>query len=173
MAELITPAYRALQRRLHRRGYGGKGWAWAATVDALAAQYHCTTVLDYGCGEGTLKSHLLEIARRPLIVDEYDPAIEGKEDDPLPAEFVVCTDVLEHVEPECLDAVLTHLRARTRLAAFVVIATRPGNKRLADGRLAHLTVQPGRWWSLRLRLSGWTILNEMATGREWIGVLTP
>lgn len=170
---LITESYAALQRELHRRGYGGRGWKWAATVCELAARYQCRTILDYGCGEGTLKQKIAQIDP-DLAVAEYDPAIAGKEADPKRADLVVCTDVLEHIEPFLLDAVLAHLRARTRTIAFVVIATRPGNKRLADGRLAHLTVKSGRWWEVRLRLGGWTIVDTTGTTpRAWVGVLRP
>lgn len=36
------------------RGYGNGGHVWAETVRGLAEQYDCWSVLDYGCGRGTL-----------------------------------------------------------------------------------------------------------------------
>jgi 2-polyprenyl-3-methyl-5-hydroxy-6-metoxy-1,4-benzoquinol methylase len=72
---------------------------------------------------------------------------------PEPAHVVVCTDVLEHVEPAYLDDVLRHLAECTVTVAHVVIATKPdGNKRLADGRDPHLIVRPAEWWRAKLNL---------------------
>jgi hypothetical protein len=63
---------------------------------------------------------------------------------------VVCTDVLEHIEPELIDNVLDHLKDLTRKVAFLAIATRPARKNLADGRNAHLIIQPSSWWLAKL-----------------------
>jgi 2-polyprenyl-3-methyl-5-hydroxy-6-metoxy-1,4-benzoquinol methylase len=88
-------------------------------------------------------------------VREYDPAIAGKEASPAPADLVVCTDVLEHVEPELLDHVLDHLQGLARRLLFLVVATRSAKKTLEDGRNAHLIVEPDAWWrdTLERRLS--------------------
>lgn len=150
--DLISPAYVALQHELHARpnGYGGKGDTWAEAVLALVDQIGASSVLDYGCGQGALKRAL--VARKPahVRVDEYDPAIPGKDGPPLFADLIVCTDVLEHVEPERLENVIAHLRALAKRAVFAVIALRPSNKMLADGRNAHLIVESADWWIARL-----------------------
>ena len=80
----------------------------------------------------------------------YDPAIEGLDAPPNPADIVVCGDVLEHVEPQCLDAVVDDLRRVTKKAALLVVATRPAVKTLADGRNAHLIVESADWWLPRI-----------------------
>jgi FkbM family methyltransferase len=97
--------------------------------------------LDYGCGKQTLAAALPD-----LRVIGYDPAVPGLDAPPQPADLVVCTDVLEHVEPELIDNVLDDLCRVAKKAAFVTVATRPAVKTLADGRNAHLTVQPLAWW---------------------------
>ena len=51
---------------------------------------------------------------------------------------MICTDVLEHIEPDCLQAVLGHLRQVSREYTFVNISTRAAVKSLHDGRNAHL-----------------------------------
>jgi hypothetical protein len=94
-----------------------------------------TDVLDYGCGKGNLG-----------IGRKYDPAIPEYAKDPDPADLVVCTDVLEHIEPECLEDVLKHIQSKCRKKAFFVISTRPAKKILPDGRNAHLIIQPSGWW---------------------------
>ena len=69
---------------------------------------------------------------------------------PNPADIVACTDVLEHIEPECLEDVLADLRQVTKRLGFFTIATRPAKKFLADGRNAHLIQQDAKWWIERL-----------------------
>src|SRR6185436_376305 len=77
----ISSGYRELQRELHARpnGYGGKGDKWAAGVLAVAAAYDASSILDYGCGEGTLAKALAAAGR---VCREYDPAVAGKDSRP-------------------------------------------------------------------------------------------
>lgn len=178
---LITPAYREMQRTLHAapRGYGQRGDKWAPVVRHLCAEYDAFSVLDYGCGQGALARVLRERDDLPGIrISEYDPAIAGKDGRPDFADLVVCTDVLEHVEPPCLDAVLAHLKMLARKAVFVVISTCETAKTLSDGRNAHLIVQDGLWWREKLRAAGFAALAPPSIARdrsdkEWVGVLLP
>jgi len=144
---LITKAYRRQQEAMHAdpRGYGGKGDKWAAHVAGLANEAFAATILDYGCGQGSLKRAL-----KGWDVAEYDPAIKGKSAAPDPADLVVCTDVLEHVEPDCIDAVLDDLRRVTLKRAFIVVSLVPAGKTLPDGRNAHILLQPKAWWAEQL-----------------------
>jgi SAM-dependent methyltransferase len=187
---LISPAYQQEQIILHRRpnGYGGKGKKWATAVQAIAWTHDCASVLDYGCGEGSLVTYLQAVNRTdefgckdfpPRCPDfrEYDPAIEGKDTLPEPADLVVCTDVLEHIEPEKLDAVLSHLKSLTKKVLFVVIATRPSGKTLTDGRNAHLILESSEWWHARMEAAGFIVQDHPPTSpllkpsREWVAVL--
>jgi hypothetical protein len=178
--DLISPGYLEEQQVLHAapRGYGGRGEKWAGIVLQVAYAYQCHSVLDYGCGQGTLAAMLRTLVRPDIYrVDEYDPAIAGKDAPPLFADLVSCTDVLEHIEPDRLDAVLGHLRTLARKAVFVVISLKPTNKRLRDGRNAHLIIRPAAWWKDRLRVAGFTLAPPPSAARvnpkEWTGVLLP
>lgn len=143
---LITDPYRELNRRLHAAGsYGRHGDKWAAEVAALARREQLTELLDYGCGQGSLCRALRGLAPE-LELHEYDPAIAGKERAPAPAPFVVCTDVIEHIEPDCLGSVLDDLQRLSLKYLFAVVSTRPAKKLLEDGRNAHLIVQPESYW---------------------------
>lgn len=175
--ELISPRYVELQRELHAdpRGYGGRGRKWSDVVSELVATYDAGSVLDYGCGQGSLGNELRE---RGIICREYDPAIPGKDDMPMFADLVVATDVLEHVEPDRLPAVLQHLRALARTAVFVVVSTVETAKVLSDGRNAHLIVQPAEWWIQQIEAAGFRLEPPPASARkkpekEWLGVLLP
>lgn len=158
---LITPEYRALNLELHARvpSYGTGGHKWADVVRGLVEETGAKSVLDYGCGKGTLKKAL-----RPITVYEYDPAVPGKETLPESAGVVVCTDVMEHVEPECTDAVIAHLCRLATRAVFVVVSCREGGKRLADGRPAHINVQPQAWWHERFTAAA--PFEQLASGED-------
>jgi hypothetical protein len=176
--DLISADYLKTQRALHAapRGYGGKGAKWAAAVAELARQFRAASVLDYGCGQGSL-AIALRAAPLGLEVREYDPAIPGKNAMPAPADLVVCTDVLEHIEPELLDNVLRHLGDLANTVVFAVIATRPASKTLADGRNAHLTIEDAAWWTRRLTAVGFDVTPGPASpsakpSREVVVLLT-
>lgn len=136
---MISEQYRRMNAALHtaKPEYGNNGHVYASAVAELITDYG-GTVLDYGCG----KARLSEVI--PCAC--YDPAVERFSAMPGPADIVVCTDVLEHVEPEHLDRVLDHIKALTRKAALIVVALRKAKKSLADGRNAHLIIESDQWW---------------------------
>lgn len=162
---LISPEYLEQQRELHSRGnYGISSGRWAPAIINLKQSYGCSEILDYGCGTGQLKAALGPVVR------EYDPCLPGKDTDPAPADMVVCTDVLEHIEPPLLDEVLSHLASKVKKVLFFTIALRPAGKFLADGRNAHLIVEPADWWHERLS-KHFTIIDWNAReGHEVAGV---
>lgn len=144
--ELISPAYRDLNQEAHQRypHFGATSGRHAKTVVDLIERVKPATVLDYGAGKGTLGKEV-----RPRVsVDwrEYDPAMPGIDAPPEPADLVICTDVLEHVEPDCLDAVLDDLRRVTKGTLLLIVATRFASHCLADGRNSHLIVEKDEWW---------------------------
>lgn len=182
---LITFAYLREQVWLHAtpKGYGAKGGKWAAAAAAIAREYRATSVLDYGAGQGGF-AEALRCAPLGLDVREYDPAIAGKDLLPDPADLVVCTDVLEHIEPALLPNVLAHLRELTVKAAFLVVALDPSNKQLTDGRNAHLIQESPVWWSAQISAAGFVLVpidsvpmpphyTELKRAKRWIAVGVP
>lgn len=165
--DFITPAYRALLERAHKGGkWGADGAKHAKAAEDFYRELKAATLLDYGCGEGRLRLALSAI-ENPIRVLEYDPGIDAKAGLPKPCDLVVCTDVLEHVEPEKLDNVLDHIFRISGLGAYLVIATRPANAVLADGRNAHLIVKPAAWWIDQIKKSPWQISNvQEREGRD-------
>src|SRR5215467_683440 len=158
---LISPEYLELQKELHSRGdYGVSARKWTKRVNELAEVLSVRSLLDYGCGQGLLSRQLPVTFDRIYQVREYDPAVLGKSSPPEYADLVYCGDVLEHVEPRFLEAVLDDLKRLARVAVFLMIATRPAMKYLADGRNAHLIVEPAFWWLRRLQ-ERW-ITNEFS-----------
>jgi hypothetical protein len=146
-AELVSPDYCATLAKMHaRERWGADGHKHIEAVRALIEQLAPSTILDYGCGREELARAL-----SPMRVSGYDPGLPGKAGLPKPCELVVCTDVLEHVEPERLDNVLSHLSALSAKALYLVIATRPANATLPDGRNAHLIVRDAEFWLAKLK----------------------
>lgn len=156
MGELISEDYRGLNADLHarHRDYGARGFLWRDRVATILAEEAPRSILDYGCGKGSLKAALWP----GFNVHEYDPAIPGKDAEPAPAELVVCTDVLEHIEPDRLEAVLEHLQKVTKAKLLFSICTVPAQKTLRDGRNTHLSLHDAVWW--KVALDRWFALDE-------------
>jgi hypothetical protein len=145
---LITPEYMEIQKKLHESQQGHYGTGVHLDKCSEFIRTHAkpdSTILDYGCGNGALKKELAE-----FDVREYDPCVEGKDDRPDRADFVVCADVLEHVEESCIENVIAHIRELTKNLALIVIDCKPAQKTLSDGRNAHILIKPPYWWREKL-----------------------
>jgi hypothetical protein len=163
----ITPEYLAQNRKLHEAGfYGLSGQRWTQIVLTICEAVSSRDVLDYGCGQRTLERDL------GFAIRNYDPCIPGLDAMPAPADVVACTDVLEHIEPECLDAVLDDLQRVTRKIGFFVIATRPAKKVLPDGRNAHLIQESLQWWLPKLA-ARFTVARVQEMSGEFLVVVRP
>ena len=76
----------------------------------------------------------------------YDPAIPEYAAEPTPVDLLVCTDVLEHVEPLYLTNVMEHIDSLVLRGVYLNIACRPAKRVLADGRNAHILVRNPEFW---------------------------
>ena len=165
---LISDAYRDEQKALHARGnYGTASLGYGGIVTKLCNQIGADTLLDYGCGS---MQNLKKVLGVPVEYAGYDPAVPAFSAAPAPADLVVCIDVLEHIEPECLEAVLSDLRRCTEAFAFVTVHTGPAVKVLSDGRNAHLIQQPLEWWFPKFH--EFTIQSIQRTPDGFFAVLT-
>ena len=166
--QLITETYRQLNSKLHKENkkYGTVGKLYVSDILKLCRSYNTQDVLDYGCGKNTLADNL------PFAINKYDPALPEFAELPLPADIVVCTDVAEHIEPELLDNVLSHLRDLTQKVCYITCATVAAVKNLDDGRNAHLTVQNADWWKDRVSLF-FTVVNMHVNDVQGVFVMEP
>lgn len=140
------------------RGWGNGGKYAHKPALEFASQIGARSILDYGCGQGFLKKGIPDT----IEVREYDPGIIGKDAPPEPADLVVCTDVLEHVEPEHVVTTLADLRHLALRGLYAVISCGAANLILTDGRNAHLTIQPPEWWLDQLRDAGFLVERSEA-----------
>ena len=119
----------------------------------LKKKHGSCAVLDYGGGHGLL---IPAITKAFPDVDgvtyhEYDPFVAGKDAEPAPADLIFCGDVMEHVEPQCVDAVFKHIAGLTRQIVIFQISLIHAAKTLPDGRNAHLCVKKPDWWLSYIR----------------------
>jgi len=166
----ISDDYRNAQKQLHENpNYGVASLQYAPIVKEVIQQIGATSISDYGAGKCRLRMKLKELGLRKFRYFPFDPAFP-EYGEPKEAELVCCIDVLEHVEPLYLDAVLIDLRKITTGHGFFTIHTGPAVKTLADGRNAHLIQNPASWWLPKL-CDHFEILHLQASpGGFWIVV---
>lgn len=156
---LLSEQYRSEQARLHSMGnYGTASLQYGEMVSGIVERSGARTLLDYGCGS---MRNLAKVLDCEVVYEGYDPAVPAFAGDPDAADLVVCIDVLEHIEPECLDSVLDHLKDKTLKHVFFTVHTGPAVKTLSDGRNAHLIQEPAAWWLPKF-LQRWNLLQFQA-----------
>jgi len=151
--ELISNKYRKDNEQFHHDcfDYGGGGSRRLVQVCAVIDEYSSLHILDYGSGKGDLTKTLRGVYPHKLIY-EYDPCMEGKTSIlRIPYDFVICNDVMEHVEIEFLDNVLAHIESLTGGVCFFCIGLRPANKILPDGRNTHITLLSKEIWVSKIK----------------------
>ena len=173
--KLITDEYVSEMVRLHtsedpKQRYGDGSYNWAYLLCGIARLEQCKDVLDYGCGGGSLVRALNTAGVNCSGYDPGYPGLTGKLPD-FPRDLVVCLDVLEHIEPDCLDDVLAHIIGLARRRIFVAIATRPASKTLSDGRNAHLIQKEGVWWRNQFEIRRCKVRREWPAVGEWVALM--
>ena len=155
----ITPEYQSHLLGLHaKHEWGTTAGKYAGdTVLRLLKDFpEIKTILDYGCGEGTLKTWIEENGVTDKQWTLYDPGMEAFKEPPKGKfDLVITTDVLEHVEEEMLDAVLDNLRELTGRFLYSEIACYFCNVVFGDGPYAgqdlHINMKAPDSWFARLQ----------------------
>lgn len=150
---LISEEYKKMNQHLHKdhSNYGNQNHFLSqhlpSVCNALNKHYGYKSILDYGCGKGliidSLNKHLVS---HTYTVNGYDPCVSQFASQPEPADIVICTDVLEHIEPEKIESVLKHIKDLTGKICYLIIDLLPAQKNLPDGRNAHLIIAHPGWW---------------------------
>lgn len=163
---LISDHHRSLYRcHFDSRSAGSKPSRWQGVVEALAERFDARSIIDYGCA---IDASLSRFSTLPII--NYDPAISEYSALPERADLVVCLHVLEHVEEDCIDHVLEHLRGLAKKALFIAVSTESSTKTLPDGSPWHSFVKDAAWW--REKLVGFDEQRAMDARKEYVALLT-
>lgn len=108
------------------------------------------SILDYGCGKGTLIKEL-KLLYPDIEIFGYDPAIPGKDELPekLKVDLVINTDVLEHIPEEEIDTTISKIKSISNNVYFnlhhaLACAVLP------DGTNAHCTVRNKYWYNEKI-----------------------
>ena len=158
--KLISDEYRDILAWEHANTPGKWGHTAEMYVDTIVNHSAgITDWLDYGAGSGglniaTQKRH----SDKNISITEYEPS-RPNTTTPEPKPYVVCIDVLEHIEPDLIDNVLDDLQRVTVERGYFTISCRLAAKILKDGRNAHILVKPKEWWREKLE-TRFTILSD-------------
>ena len=148
---IITKTYQEQVKKMHngeakKIGFGVKP---PPKLIELLNNNQCQTILDFGCGKGTMMSEVQKKFPNKTRIG-YDPGVEKHNSYPEKVDFIYSVDVIEHIEPEFLDNVIERL-FQTADLQYHNIACHPAKKKLPDGRNCHLTIEPPSWWESKIR----------------------
>lgn len=128
-------------------------------------------VIDFGCGtgRGALKIHAVGL---PVLLVDFTmnsrdeeamrlPFVQWDLSEPMPfsAPFGYCTDVMEHIPPEQVDAVLGNIFRSAQKVFFQISLVDDYMGRLI-GQPLHLSVHPYGWWKEKLERLGSVLWSE-------------
>lgn len=148
---LVTDHYRSVLEKEHAQGeWGIMSLHFAARVANMMKLHRSKEVLDYGCGAGNLGKSL-KVIMPDVIVHNYEPGIPQYSHPPAPCKIVACIDVLEHVEPECLESVLNDLERVIEGYAVITVSCHLAMRVLNNGWNAHICIKTPQEWLEILR----------------------
>lgn len=145
---LVSQEYKELLQHEHANTeWGVMAGKMIKTLEEFLVTNEAKEVLDYGAGSSSFKNSL---SLKDITVYEYDPGVPGIDSIPEPKDFTICIDVLEHIEPNLIDNVLEDLARVTKKLGYFTIAMYPAQRKLKDGRNAHLIIEDTSWWMRKL-----------------------
>ena len=156
-----SSSYKKLLSQKHQDATWGSSSGVPEMARWCIEEHDVRSLLDFGCGKGIVTEQLK--AEYPHIdVLGYDPSTESILPDAV--EMVFSKDVLEHIEPELLEQVLSDLFRRTEKVQYHLIACHKAIHYLPDGRNAHLIIETPDWWQRLFRSMGFRIIQEAVEG---------
>lgn len=125
--------------------YGASGCLHFNEVCLLIDFLKPKTVMDYGCGKGTLIEQLKE-KYSDIVFYKYDPAIEEYNTLPVnKVDFLINTDVLEHIPENNIENVIREISSISD-NCFFNLHHGAAMFILPNGENAHCTIKPADWY---------------------------
>ncbi len=157
---MISDRYKKLLESVNGKENFGKRKNLPKFLEELINQHNPDSILDFGCGVGSL-INTLRIKYPQKNIQGYDPGninFINSFDNQI-FDLVISTDVLEHIEPEFLDETLEFLKNKSK-RFYHLIALEPSRVVLPDGRNAHLIIETADWWKEKFIKLGYKITFE-------------
>ena len=123
------------------------------------------TLIDLGCGTGRAGLSLHRAGLDVTLLDLWNGALDPDPKINLPFiegllwnipvvgakwSWFFCTDVMEHIPTEKVDAVLDNIARITTKGGYMQIALCPDSCGQYIGETLHLTLKPENWWTEKL-----------------------
>lgn len=159
----------------------------APKIKELMKKHHIRSIINFGCGKPDTyfnkKMRVKNVGVLPPMheylgkpyVRLYDPGVEEISQYPdMPAEMVICTDVLEHIPEPDIPWFLDELAELATKVLHVSIHLGPAMALLPNGENAHVTIRPAEWWEKKIaeaqkrckhRLT-WSIVKRYPIGED-------
>jgi len=138
------------------------------------------SVIDFGCGTGRPTQQFKTLGIQVVGVDFASncldtsvcvPFVQACLWEPLGmlAKYGFCTDVMEHIPENKVDAVLENILDCTEEGVFFQIATRPDGCGRLIGKKLHLTIHDADWWKNKLG-KYWATVNIGKSAGSFVAV---
>lgn len=148
-------------------------------VDTILEQLQPTgRIVDFGCGTGRAAARITAKGHDVLLADFAPncrddeaaelPFVEIDLAEPMPIreQFGYCIDVMEHIPPAQVDAVIHNIMG-SAAKVFFQISTVPDRMGTIIGAHLHLTVEPHGWWRRKFNELGyfvaWQEMGDIAS----------
>ncbi len=119
-------------------------------IQLLLQDHQPQSILDFGCGQSKLAPYLQSQIESIKQAYRYDPSIpEIKNKPKATVDWVLNTDVLEHIPEEQLDDILTDIKSLSNKVIFM-IHLKEATLILPNGQNAHCTIKPPVWWQNKI-----------------------
>lgn len=114
-------------------------------------------IIDFGCGTGRAALALHNLGHDVLLIDFADNCRDHEaiglqflewdlyREIPVRAPYGICTDVMEHIEPENVATVVRNIMGAAE-TVFFQVSTIPDKYGAIIHNTLHLTVKPADWW---------------------------
>lgn len=150
MKEIVDKQLKSNYKNIHdSKVFGACSHKIVKYVTLFIEDRESRSVLDYGCGQSTL----IDLLKEKLEINgyRYEPSIDKYASIPVDnVDFLINTEVLEHVPENILDNVLEKISTLSKNVYFT-IDVELADEILPNGENAHCTVYPGSWWNNKLK----------------------
>ena len=154
------------QSRLHtRQPMFGSHVSYPEDINSIIDSINPASALDYGCGKGLAGMNLAE--RKQINVGLYDPFVNGFDYEPLPADLVICWNVLNNVEEQFLPAIVDHLYELTLKDLIVKFPLQKNNARYYLNYFRKFGIR-----SISNKICNITIFDELVAVEKPVAILT-